>query len=57
MRGIALPTYPFTDPRFVYVHSTKTDIQATWRRFGWQPLRERVTRPQPRIAQAQPHRF
>lgn len=29
-----------TDPRFVYVPAAATDVQATWRRFGWRPKRE-----------------
>ncbi len=26
------------DPDFIYVEAVKTDVQATWRRFGWTPL-------------------
>lgn len=30
-----------------WVHSTQTDVQATWRRFGWVPAAERgTTQPQ-----------
>lgn len=25
------------NPEFEYVPHTKTDVQATWRRFGWEP--------------------
>lgn len=25
------------DPSFTYCHSTKTNVQNTWRRFGWTP--------------------
>lgn len=28
------------DPKFKYVPAAATDIQATWRRFGWRPLSE-----------------
>jgi hypothetical protein len=33
---------PLTDdPSFVYYNSASTDIQRTWRKFGWKPLQER----------------
>lgn len=28
------------DPKFKYVPAAATDIQATWRKFGWRPLSE-----------------
>ena len=28
------------DPKFKYVCAAATDIQATWRKFGWRPLNE-----------------
>ena len=28
------------DPKFKYVSAAETDIQATWRKFGWRPLNE-----------------
>lgn len=28
------------DPKFKYVSAAATDIQATWRKFGWRPLSE-----------------
>jgi hypothetical protein len=28
------------DPKFKYVCAAATDIQATWRKFGWRPLSE-----------------
>ena len=28
------------DPNFVYVPAAATDVQATWRRFGWRPTSE-----------------
>lgn len=28
------------DPKFKYVPAAATDVQATWRRFGWRPISE-----------------
>jgi len=28
------------DPEFKYVPAAATDIQVTWRKFGWRPLNE-----------------
>jgi hypothetical protein len=28
------------DPNFKYICAAATDIQATWRKFGWRPLSE-----------------
>ena len=28
------------DPNFKYTCAAATDIQATWRKFGWRPLNE-----------------
>jgi hypothetical protein len=28
------------DPTFVYYNAASTDIQRTWRRFGWKPIEE-----------------
>lgn len=28
------------DPKFKYVPCVATDIQATWRKFGWRPTNE-----------------
>ena len=36
----ARPSVPMTDPSFVYLNSSQTDVQQTWRRFGWQPSNE-----------------
>jgi hypothetical protein len=32
-----VPQVPLTDPRFQYVPAAATDVQQTWRRFGWTP--------------------
>lgn len=31
---------PLLDPSFKYISSAATDVQATWRRFGWVPPSE-----------------
>ena len=38
---VVYPTVPVTDPNFVYVPWWKTDVQATWRKFGWVPKAEK----------------
>ena len=29
-----------TDPNFIYHNSSDTDVQRTWRKFGWTPQGE-----------------
>jgi len=29
-----------TDPNFIYHNASDTDVQRTWRRFGWTPQGE-----------------
>lgn len=29
-----------TDPNFIYHNSSDTDVQRTWRKFGWTPRGE-----------------
>ena len=36
-----LPCPLTDDPTFEYIHSSKTDIAQTWRKFGWKPLSEK----------------
>lgn len=31
------PSTPITDQRFVYRNASQTDVQETWRRYGWTP--------------------
>jgi hypothetical protein len=35
-----LPCPLADDPTFVYSNSASTDIQRTWRKFGWKPFNE-----------------
>jgi hypothetical protein len=44
-----LPCPLMDDPSFVYHNSASTDIQRTWRKFGWKPLAELtdLTNPNP----------
>ena len=30
------------DPTFIWVHSSKTDVQKTWKRFGWNPPSDKL---------------
>lgn len=34
------PTIPANDPRYVWTNGA--DVQATWKRFGWTPIGEKV---------------
>ena len=34
---MAIPSQRVTDPDFKYVPQAKTDVQETWKRFGWIP--------------------
>jgi hypothetical protein len=36
-----LPCPLTDDPAFIYYNSASTDIQRTWRKFGWKPLQEK----------------
>lgn len=31
------PSVPLTDSKFIYRNSSQTNVQETWKRFGWQP--------------------
>jgi hypothetical protein len=35
-----LPCPLLDDKSFVYTNSASTDVQKTWRKFGWKPLAE-----------------
>ena len=37
LKRFARPSIPITNPNFVYRSAAQTDVQKTWRRFGWQP--------------------
>ena len=34
------PRISIKDPNFVWIPSHQTDVQRTWRKFGWRPLKE-----------------
>lgn len=36
----AIPSIPLGDPRFVYVPAAATDVQRTWRKYGWTPINQ-----------------
>jgi hypothetical protein len=40
MNETKLPCPLTDDPTFVYVPAAATDVQKTWRKFGWKPLAE-----------------
>ena len=40
-----LPQYRLDDPRFVWIPSGQTDVQRTWRKYGWTPPSETRTPP------------
>jgi hypothetical protein len=40
------PTISVLSPEFQYVPAARTDVQATWKRFGWVPPQP-PQRPQP----------
>ena len=35
-----VPAYLLTDPEFVWIPAAQTDVQRTWRKFGWVPPSE-----------------
>jgi hypothetical protein len=35
------PSKSILDRSFVYTHHTATNVENTWRRFGWQPISEK----------------
>ena len=32
------PTIPVGHPKFIWYGAAATDVQRTWRRFGWKPV-------------------
>jgi hypothetical protein len=38
------PSKSILDESFAYVPSATTDVGATWRRFGWQPMSDEERR-------------
>lgn len=43
-RKKATPDVPLHDPRFDYTSAAKTDVQKTWRKYGWTPPSEQQNR-------------
>lgn len=41
MNKPVLPTIPITDSRYVYRNAAQTNVQDTWKRFGWQPKEQK----------------
>lgn len=35
---------PLTDKEFIYRNSSQTNVQSTWKRFGWQPTEKHYER-------------
>jgi hypothetical protein len=33
----AIPVIPMGHPQYVYVPAANTDVQRTWRKYGWTP--------------------
>ena len=39
------PQIPCTNPAFQYTPAVRTDVTATWRRYGWHPRGEPTSTP------------
>jgi hypothetical protein len=48
------PSKSILDESFAYVPSTTTDVGATWRRFGWQPISDEERRRRRGAAMGEP---
>jgi len=47
------PTKSILDRSFIYVPSTTTSVDQTWRRFGWRPIAEERGTPESQTSRAQ----
>lgn len=49
--SIAIPFIPVGHPRYVWRGHADTDVQRTWRYYGWKPNSERATQSANTLAQ------
>ena len=43
VQQVAIPLVPVGHPKYEW--KTASDVQSTWRKYGWQPLSEQTEQP------------